>query len=438
MKLLNKSLFTLTNSTYGIKDLRECLLLFWQNEPRKSLSLLSNLLSEKPNHPMKLSLYRLWTEICLVCEDSPSLISLSEHFQLLGADQPEFSEGFTGLKGICHLGLDELEACELLAATLSKSRDPFALEFLQLLSRATGSSNMELGRSDTCLTDYFHLRALCLEAIKRPYSKKTLDVIFEHGDVLYPGSPLVDLMVSFKSVAEGNIELAKQRLSSLERKFPENLQFRELSILILGLEWNWGAVQEKIDQSKFSYELLALAECASRIGVGNRAAWDQTIRDLYRKLDIDFVAHQRHESQRKPFIAYVGPDQWDHISGGLQSSIELELSHKVFEGDWIFLARRIEAGNSAQSRIFGIFQATWHGGFGLQSLGTRKLDTVLLFERSCAVSLQEREETISKSFGMPSVYPLEAPDLDLIADAMAEQLLYENDLIQDLVHNLSA
>jgi hypothetical protein len=417
---------------------RECLQLFWQNEPKKSLSLLSYLLAEKPNHPMKLSLYRLWIEISLVCEDTASLVSLAEHFQLLAAEQSDFSEGFTGLKGICHLALDELEASELMAQSLSKSRDPFALEFLQLLSGVYGTSHFEIGRSETCLTDFFHLRTLCLEVLKKSSSAKILETIFAHGDVLYPNSPLSDLILSFKFVAEGNIEQAKQRLASLARKFPENEQFREFSILIQGLEWNWDAVRENIGQAKFSYELLALAECGSRIGVGNRAAWDQTVRDLYRKLDIDFVAHQRHESQRKPFIAYVGPDQWEQISGGLQSNIELELSHKIFEGDWVFLARRIDTGNTVQSRIFGIFQATWQGGLGLQTLGTRKLETVLLFERSCAVTLQDREGSLPNSFGLPTVYPLEGADLDLIADAMAEQLLYENDLIQDLVHNLSA
>jgi len=63
MKQLNSTLFVVTGSTYGLRDVRECLNLFWHSDYKKANSMVSGLLAEKPNHPMRFALYRIWVEI---------------------------------------------------------------------------------------------------------------------------------------------------------------------------------------------------------------------------------------------------------------------------------------------------------------------------------------------------------------------------------------
>jgi hypothetical protein len=442
MKQLNSSLFTVTGSTYGLRDVRECLSFFWQGDYKKANSMTSAILVEKPNHPMRFALYRIWVEIAVLEQDSSSLVGLSEHFQLLAADQSASAETFTGLKGLCHLGLDEIEACQLLAGVLSKSTDSYALEFIQVLSRRTGEKQISLWKSEGCLLDYFQLRTLASDLISTPKTSKALVALESHLEEVFPQSPLCDLLQLAQNVTSGNLDIAKLKVESLCRKFPKNSDFQDLSTILLSLRWDWAAVQEQLSRNKISVniglELLSLAEFGSRSGTGNRAAWDALVRDLYRKLDVDFIAHKHSDSQRKPWIAYVGPEQWEQVHQNLDTGLELELSHKVYEGDWIFLARKVETIQESKVRIFGIYEASWEGGLGLQSLGLRKLNTVMLFDRSCEVDSLSATMERDGSLGIANVASLGPGDLDKIADAMQDQLLYESGLVQDLVHNLSA
>ncbi len=438
MKQLNSTLFLVTGSTYGLRDVRECLNLFWHSEYKKANSVVSGILAEKPNHPMRFALYRIWVEIATLEQDSSSLTGLAEHFQLLAAEQDECAEAFTGLKGLCHLGCDEIEACELLAGTLSKSTDSYALEFLQIWSRRCGSKHLSLSKSDNCLLDYFHLRTLAVDLQLNLKSGKSLRALEQHTQELFPGSPLCDLLQLSQSVDAGDLDVARLKAESLSRKFPNNFDFQDLNTILLSMQWNWNAVQEQLGRKDLSYELLSLAEYGSRVGTGNRAAWDGLVRDIYRKLNIEYVAHKHSDAQRKPWIAFVGAEQWEQISQSLDLSVELELSHKVYDGDWIFLARRVETPSNSKIRIFGIYEATWEGGVGLQSLGLRKLNTVMLFERSCEIDSISQSVGTGDFSGVAKVQLLESQDLDKIGDAMQDQLLYESGLVEDLVHNLSA
>jgi len=438
MKKLSKSLFTLTGSTYGLKDLRECLNFCWNDEHRKALTALSGFLAERPNHQMKLSLYRLWVEIARAENDVSSLRSLSEHFLLLALEHKDESEAFSGLKGLCHLAMDEVEACQLYAASLKKSSDPFALEFLQLFDRRLGVNSLPLSRSKICLLDYFHLKTMASDCSEGKESEKSLDLMLAHVDQLYPGSPLRDLIETNRLVLSGQEEAAARVASSLARKFPSNTDYQNLNLIIDSMRFNWREVQSRLAKGDFSFDALALAEYGYKSGLGDISKWDHLLKDLYQKCEVDFVAHQRQDSQRKPWLALVSNQKWNEVSSKLEDGISLDLSHQVYEGDWIFLAREVTSSGDSTCRVFGIFQATWKGGLGLHALGSRMLEPVVVFERSCAVELNATQTDINKEFGLTTMQSLESSDLDLIASAMADQLLYSNELINDLVINLSA
>jgi hypothetical protein len=336
------------------------------------------------------------------------------------------------------LACDEVEACELLTGALSKTTDSYALEFLQICARKGGSRSLSLSKSEKELLDYFHLRTLAVDLETHSKASKTMRALEQHVQDLFPGSPLCDLLHLSRSVKEGELDLAKLKAESLSRKFPKNVDFQDLNTILLSMQWDWTAVQEQLGRKDLSYELLSLAEYGSRVGTGNRAVWDSLVRDIYRKLNIEYVAHKHSDAQRKPWIAFVGPEQWEQSCQSLDSGVELELSHKVYEGDWIFLARRVETPGHSKIRVFGIYEATWEGGIGLQSLGLRKLNTVMLFERSCEIDSLSVSGDAGPFSGVAKLQLLEPQELDKIGDAMEDQLLYESALVQDLVHNLSA
>jgi hypothetical protein len=62
----------------------------------------------------------------------------------------------------------------------------------------------------------------------------------------------------------------------------------------------------------------------------------------------------------------------------------------------------------------------------------------MLFDRSCEIDSLSATMEREGSLGIANVATLGPGDLDKIADAMQDQLLYESGLVQDLVHNLSA
>lgn len=438
MKKLKKSLITLTESTYGIRDLRECLNFYWNKENRKALTFLSSFLSERPNHQMKFSLYRLWIEISEAENDLTSLRGLSEHFMIMAVEHKEDADAFSGLKGLCHLLLDEVEACELFASLLKNSKNPFALEFVQLFERRSGKASMPLLSARGCLLDYFHLQTLATDFSKLSRTGNSLGAIVSYTESLYQGCPLSDLMSIHLAVSEGNDQQAYQISAALCRKFPKNKNYQNLNLVLDAMRFNWADVQARLTKEEFSFESLALAEWGSKLGQGDQAKWDHILKDLYKKGGVDFIAHNRHESQRKPWIAFADNQTWNKFSDRLEDGIELDLPHQVYEGDWVFLARPVSSSADKNCRVFGIFQATWCGGLGIQALGSRYLEPVLVFERSCLVELNHNENDLHKQFGLSTLQVLESQDLDLIASAMSDQLLYSSDLINDLVVNLSA
>lgn len=208
---------------------------FWAGNFKKVLDVVtSKILNEstsKENNPSRW--YRLWIETLASQGARLSLSELNSHLFIRSCDDSA-NLSWLGLRGLIHLELDEYDACELIANTLSQANDIYSIEFKQRWSwRKTENANFtELSIIDTLPKlkqfDYFYFQTLLRSLLLSGFVDE-IDIVLTYLRNLIPNNPEYDLYFIYKNIDSFAYINAFPYCESLVKIFPQHSEYHFLT-----------------------------------------------------------------------------------------------------------------------------------------------------------------------------------------------------------------
>lgn len=416
---------------------------FWNGDTVKAIEKIGGQINELPSFSDTFPFYRLWVECLNQVGDASGLRALGEHL-FIQADHYGHKDAVTGLVGLIHLRLDEVEAASFYAESLSSDSDDsyvseFLSEYLNRLSVA-GRTYIPFVGKCTGVWDYFSLRCLASALVGSKFTEE-LKYLKNRLESFYGKCPVsfgITLAGYFEKASYKNVFNTSKRLAEA---FPKNPHFQSLvqtASVIVGE--NSKAVAGLVKSHKKSKEfddLLVVSWCVTQTAETKGKTSSSPERTFKSMLENEFElvkTEAKEGGDRKWWLSFVDSQLYDTVSNhrGEELTTSLRLGPEVKKGDLILLSKKV----LSKTRILGVFEVSFKNPRPLSIEDDCRLSSIFIFEKSVELDLHvldedENAEMFSR-FGLSSVFSLDSDGLVAVLDEVEDQIFFEKDVIRKM------